>query len=170
MIVQLVIFYVFAVIAALGAMSILWTRNVFYGAIGLIGALIAVAGVFVFSQAEFIAVSQLLVYAGGILVVMVFAIMLTSRIAGKPLAVSSGRWSSGILAGMVALGALAYYLFQEPFVPTGTNDLGQTDSVARLGVSLMTDFVLPLEISGVLLLVALLGAAVIISSIKSTQS
>ncbi|NJM25522.1 MAG: NADH-ubiquinone/plastoquinone oxidoreductase chain 6 [Bacteroidia bacterium] len=167
---QLVIFYVFAVIAALGALSILWTRNVFYGAIGLIIALIAVAGVFVFSQAEFVAVSQLLVYAGGILVVMVFAIMLTSRIAGRPLAVGGGRWASGIMTGLVVLGALSYYLLKEPFTPNGTKDLGQTDSVPRLGVSLMTDFVLPLEISGVLLLVALLGAAVIISSIKSTQS
>ena len=92
------IFYFFEAVAALSAISLIFIRNVFYGALLLIICLLALAGIFVLAFAEFIAVTQILVYAGGILVVILFGIMLTTKISGKPLVVEHNNKFSGSLS------------------------------------------------------------------------
>ena len=165
------IFYFFEAVVALSAISLIFIRNVFYGALLLIICLLGVAGIFVLAFAEFIAVTQILVYAGGILVVILFGIMLTTKISGKPLVVEHDNKFSGALAGFSFFTLLIYSLSKESFVvePSRMNQENY-NNLQVMGIGLMSDFVLPFEIAGVLLLVALIGASVVASSVKSKSS
>ncbi|HOX83760.1 MAG TPA: NADH-quinone oxidoreductase subunit J [Chryseolinea sp.] len=164
------IFYFLEAVAALSAISIIFIRNVFYGALLLITCLLALAGIYVLAFAEFIAVTQILIYAGGILVIIIFGIMLTSKISGKSLMVEHTNLFSGVLAGLTFLGLLLYFISSQKFNPFSTAKPTPEKSIQAFGTGLMTDFILPFEIAGLLLLVALIGAAVVASSIKSKNS
>jgi NADH:ubiquinone oxidoreductase subunit 6 (subunit J) len=149
------LFYFFGMLAALSAFGVLLTKHVFYGALLTIVCLLALAGIYILLYAEFIAIAQILIYAGGILVVILFGIMLTSKISGKPLVVTHRNVFAGALAA-VSLFIVLVVQFKNLSLPVGTpNPAG----IAQIGENLMTTFVLPFEIAGILLLVALLGAA-----------
>ncbi|MEO7992219.1 MAG: NADH-quinone oxidoreductase subunit J [Chryseolinea sp.] len=163
------IFYFLEAVAALSAVSMIFTRNVFYGALLLITCLIALAGLYILAFAEFIAVTQILIYAGGILVVIIFGIMLTSKISGKPLVVEHANLFSGILAGFSFFGLLIYFLSAQKFNVFSTAKPSPETRLRSFGTGLMSDFILPFEIAGVMLLIALIGAAVISSSTKSKK-
>lgn len=149
------LFYFFGVLAALSALGVLLTKHVFYGALLTIVCLLALAGIYVLLYAEFVAVAQILIYAGGILVVILFGIMLTAKISGKPLAVKNRNIFAGGLVA-VSLFILLVTQFKDLALPVmAPNPAGMT----QIGTDLMTVFVLPFEIAGILLLVALMGAA-----------
>ena len=93
-------FYFFEAVAALSAVALALVRNVFYGALLLVVCLLALAGIYVLAFAEFIAVTQILIYAGGILVIIIFGIMLTTKISEKPLVVEHSYILSGLLASV----------------------------------------------------------------------
>jgi NADH:ubiquinone oxidoreductase subunit 6 (subunit J) len=156
--------------AALSAISLVFIRNVFYGALLLIVCLLSVAGIYVLAFAEFVAITQILIYVGGILVVILFGIMLTSKISNQPLVVQHANWISGFLVGGSFFTILIYFLSQQVFerkenITTAT----PYHTVNKIGIGLMSDFVVPFEIAGILLLVALIGAAVTASSVKSKK-
>lgn len=159
------LFYFFEVVAALSAIGLSLVKNVFYGALLLIVCLLALAGVYVLAFAEFVAVTQILVYAGGILVVIIFGIMLTTKISGKPLVVNHAYVLSGLTVAFACFGLLLYALQLQTFSipPSGQVPAYSIDSV---GVALFSSYVLPFEIAGLLLLMALIGAAIIASSVK----
>jgi NADH:ubiquinone oxidoreductase subunit 6 (subunit J) len=157
-----ILFYFFGGTAALSGFGILLTRNVFHGALLLLGCLLSVAAVYVLMFAEFIAVVQLLIYAGGVLVVMIFGIMLTSKISGKPLIVKNSKWGAGLLVAVSFLCVLGWS-FSEATFTDPTPPLQASNSVNEIGIALMRDFVAPFEIAGLLLLVSLIGAAIIAS-------
>jgi NADH:ubiquinone oxidoreductase subunit 6 (subunit J) len=160
-------FYFFEAMAALSAFGILFTRNVFYGALLLIVCLLSVAGIYVLSFAEFIAVTQILVYAGGILVVIIFGIMLTTKISGKPLHVSSNNWLAAVIVGSFFLGLLIRLFSQVSFQRTAPVEHFSDNTFQIIGTLLLSDFLLPFEIAGILLLAALIGAAVTASHLKN---
>lgn len=162
-----VIFYFFEVVAALAAIGILVVRNVFYAALLLLITLLCIAGIYVLSFAEFIAVTQILVYAGGILVLIIFSIMLTSRISGKPLMVSNKHWFGALLAGGFFFVLLINLFFKQGYASNAGVPLPvPRNTYQQIGVSLMSDFILPFEVAGILLLVALIGAAITASFMK----
>jgi len=162
-----IILYILECVAALAAISLIFVRNVFYGALLIVMCLLSIAGLYVLMFAEFIAVTQILVYAGGILVVIIFGIMLTSRISGKPLIVEHTRTFEGILCGIVFFGLLVYafttYTFDSGIFADGLTHQG----IQTTGVLIMTEYALPFEVAGILLLNALIGSAVIASGAKS---
>lgn len=162
------IFYFFEVVAAGCAIALIFTRQVFYAALLVITILIAIAGIYVFAFAEFVAVTQLLVYAAGILVVIIIGIMLTSKLSGKPLVVENSNVLAGSVLGIV-LFALLVYLFSTELNNT---DVGVMTPVAisKIGIELMTAYALPFEIAGLVLLISLIGAAVIASSETTKES
>jgi NADH:ubiquinone oxidoreductase subunit 6 (subunit J) len=162
-----IMFYFFEVIAALSALGILFTRNVFYGALLLIVCLLSIAGIYVLSFAEFIAVTQILVYAGGILVVIIFGIMLTTKISGKPLQVLSNNWLAAVVVGSFIFGLLIRLFSQITFSTTEPVAHFSNNTIQIIGSLLLTDFLLPFEVAGVLLLVVLVGAAVTASHLKN---
>ncbi len=151
-------FWVLAVVIVAAALAVVAVRNVFRAALALILCFLGVAGIYVTLSADFLAVIQVLVYVGGISVLVLLAIMLTRNIPqGSP----AGRFRlpafivAGILVGLMIFSSLNSAFpesTQAPLAPT-TAALGQT----LLG---NTGLVLPLEIAGVLLLAAILGAVV----------
>lgn len=168
--VQSVIFYAFEAIAALTAILILFTRNVFYGTLLLITCLLSIAGLFIFLNAEFLAVAQILIYAGGVLVLIIFGVMLTSRFSGKSLIVTNKHWIPGIFGGIFFLGILTKLFGDTSFhVDSSVPQESTYTSINRIGILLMSDYVLPFEIAGIMLLVALIGSAVVVSSFNLTK-
>ncbi len=162
------LFYTFEAIAALSSIALIFVRNVFHGALLLITCLLALAGIYVLAFAEFVAVTQILVYAGGILVVIIFGIMLTTKLSGKPLLIEHAYRFSGTLAGSLFFALLVFTIANESFkdLPPPT----PLTEIRTIGVGLMTDFALPFEVAGILLLVALIGAAIIASSTKTKKT
>jgi NADH:ubiquinone oxidoreductase subunit 6 (subunit J) len=163
-------FYFFEILAALSAISMLFIRNVFYGALLLLVCLLSLAAIYVLAFAEFIAVSQILIYAGGILVLIIFGIMITSRISGKPLVVSNNNVFAGLLAGISILSILIHFFSTTNFAATSQSSISTPKAVNNIGIGLMSDFVLPFEIAGVLLLISLIGAAVVTSFMNSKNT
>ncbi|MBL7857205.1 MAG: NADH-quinone oxidoreductase subunit J [Cyclobacteriaceae bacterium] len=162
-------FYFFEVMAALSALALIFVRNVFYGALLLLICLLSLAGIYVLAFAEFVAVTQILIYAGGILVVIIFGIMLTTKISGKPLVVKHGNWLAGIFAGISMAALLMTFFSQESFSVSPIPPVSKYGAIEQIGIQLMTGFALPFEVAGVLLLITLAGAAVIASTIKSKK-
>jgi NADH-quinone oxidoreductase subunit J len=159
-------FYFFEVLAVIAAFGVLFTRNIFYGALFLIVCLLSIAGIYILSFAEFIAVTQILVYAGGILVVIIFGIMLTTKISGKPLLVTSRNWFAAVITGSFFFGLLIRLFSMETFPTTAPIQQISSNTLQTFGTLLLTNFLLPFEIAGVLLLLALIGAAVTASTSK----
>ena len=164
-----ILFYAFEALAALSSIALIFVRNVFHGALLLITCLLALAGIYVLAFAEFVAVTQILVYAGGILVVIIFGIMLTTKLSGKPLLVEHVYGFSGTLAGIGFFALLIFSIVNASFKNLPPPPTRLTE-IRTIGVGLMTDFALPFEVAGILLLVALIGAAIIASSTKSNKT
>ncbi len=158
-------FYGFEFLAAAAAVGILFVKNVFHATILLIVCLLSLAGIFTMSGAEFVAVTQILIYAGGVLVLIIFGVMLTSRIAGKPLIVKNQYIFAGSLTALF-FSTLLIRLFSEQtfFRSEASASEASENPINRLGISLVIDYALPLEVAGILLLIALIGAAVAASS------
>lgn len=163
-----ILFYAFEGLAALSSIALVFVRNVFHGALLVITCLLALAGIYIIAFAEFVAVTQILVYAGGILVVIIFGIMLTTKLSGKPLMIEHVYGFSGTLAGILFFALFVYFISIESFQSVPTAGIALKE-IQTIGVGLMTDFVLPFEVAGILLLVALIGAAIIASSTNTKK-
>jgi NADH:ubiquinone oxidoreductase subunit 6 (subunit J) len=152
-----ILFYVFAAVAAGGAVGVAASRDIVRAAVCLLFALAGVAGVYFLLDAEFLAAVQLVVYVGGILVLIVFGVMLTSAsplVRYEPsraevvLAVALSTVLLASLAGVAVRGV--FPLADPPATPGGVGSLGQ---------ALLGDYLVPFELASVLLLVVVMGAA-----------
>lgn len=155
-------FYFFGAITLLSGLLILFTKNVIYAATGLLFSLLGVAAIFVFANAEFLAVTQIVIYAGGVLILIIFGVMLSKRTKQEIKVISQTR---NVLAGALVASAIISFLVWAIIKQWGhgtyseVTALSTTQYVEEIGTSLMTTFVLPFEIIAILLLVALVGAA-----------
>lgn len=157
-----IFFYFFEILAAIAVIAMLFSRNVFYAALLLLVCLLSIAGLYILAYAEFVAVTQILIYAGGILVVILFGIMLTAKTGGKPLLIQHTNLFSGILIGLSLVSLLTWCVWEQPQIATAQG-LRNDNNIQIIGINLMTSHVLPFEMVGILLLVSLIGAAVIAS-------
>jgi len=154
-----VAFYLLAAFTTASALGVALTNNIVYSAFALMGALLGAAGIFVLLGADFVGVVQLLVYVGGILVLSLFAIMLTHRIADVHVSNRSvGRGAGVVLVGLVLIALIrvavrATWVTAEVAAPTPTT--------YGVGNAFLTDFVLPFEVASLVLLVALIGAVMV---------
>jgi NADH:ubiquinone oxidoreductase subunit 6 (subunit J) len=162
---ELAVFYFFAALAVGAGLFILLTSNLMYAAFALFLALLGVAALFVLAGADFLAVTQLLVYVGGILVLLIFGVMLTRPPAGETtsqtpnrIEIGRGRTFWGAMLGLSLFLLLVAVLAGANFRLNGAA-LTHYSTIRTLGVELMTSHLLPFEIAGILLLVALVGAA-----------
>ena len=160
--------YAFILVAASSSIAILLSKNVFYSALLLLTCLLAVAALYVLAFAEFVAVVQILIYAGGVLVIILFGIMLTTRITGKALVVTNTNIFSGVLVLCTVLFTLSYFLYGA-FLPSRDASIRTDSHIETIGVRLLTSHALPFELSAVVLLVALVGAAVTASEMRSKE-
>jgi NADH-quinone oxidoreductase subunit J len=156
---QLVIFLILAAIAVAGAVSVILQREPIHSAISLITVMIALAGLFLLLESEFIAAVQIIVYAGSIMVLFVFVIMLLN--AGV-----EERTNMSRMARYVGI-PLAIFLLIELAYQIGAATLSMTAQPATAGMTrglsmlLFQDFVLPFELTSILILIAILGALVL---------
>lgn len=183
-----IFFYLFALITGVSAMMAVLVKNIVYAAFALLFTFLGVAGIYVLLNADFLAVTQIMVYVGGILVLMVFGVMLTNRVTDINIkAGASSRIPAALL--VVVLGAVLGYVAlttkwttheDAPWNNTQqwssnvhdriekaehktTNDKskGSVGTSEELGKLMLTDHLLPFEVISVLLLVALVGAAML---------
>ena len=153
-----VIFYLFAAVTVFSAAFVVFSRNVIYSAFSLLFTFFGVAALYVFLSADFIAVTQVVVYVGGLLVLLLFGVMFTKGIMNTELKSDVLHIIPGtlILAGM--LGALLYTFYTtHTWKPSETQLHGSL--VERIGFETVSHYVLPFEMVSILLLAALIGAA-----------
>jgi len=154
-----VLFYLLAAVTVAGAAGVALSRNILYSAIGLLMALLGAGSLYVFLSADYVAVTQLLVYIGGVLVLVLFAVMLTNRI--EEITVSNS--SLGLFGGFLLFVAVAPVLLAvAALTPWGTSafpPLPQT--AAAIGHAFLTKWLLPFEVASLVLLATLVGAVVI---------
>ena len=136
------------------AISILFNKSVFHAGVNLLVVVLTIGVIFGLYGSEFFFISQILIYGGGILVLILFATMVTSGkgsagTENSKLTIPVILFAAGIVV-LIAVWVMAYQPMGVPYViPTKT-----------LGSKLLADYSLPLEVSGVLLLVSLIGAAI----------
>jgi NADH-quinone oxidoreductase subunit J len=155
-------FLVFAAIALISAVNVVLQRHPIASALSLIGVMGSIAVLYLLLGAEFIAMAQIVVYAGAVMVLFIFVIMLLN--AGAE--VRSGRsWTSHLLGvpALLAFVALIVYFVQRGFADAGTVKFGNFTggSPQSVGYALFTEYLLPFEVTSVLILVAILGAIVL---------
>lgn len=155
-------FYSFGGFAVLCALLMAIQRNPVTSALSLVGCLICVAALFALLEAHFMAAAQLLVYAGAIMVFFLFVIMLLDlgRASAGPPARSRIQKIAGVLLSCNLLVFLGWKIagFQIPAAAAVGEGYGSTEAVAQI---LFTSYLLPFELVGILLLVAIVGAVVV---------
>ena len=151
-----IVFWGFASLTVASGMVVAFSKKITHAAFALLFALFGVAGLFVFLGADFLAGVQVLVYVGGILVLLLFGILMTQTIARIQIVRGTQqRWLGG-LAALAFLAVLLVVVQRTGWQVSGTSEPVSTTEV--IGTLLMTDFVLPFEIASILLLAALIGA------------
>ncbi len=153
------IFYLIAALAVGGALGVVLVRNTVYAALFLILALLAVAGVYILLASEFLALVQILIYAGAITVLLLFALMLT-RAGDLPETMVGAQWPFAGVASLTLMGLL--------IATVATSDWpGDADGTItripfeQVGEALFRQWAVPFEIASVVLLIALIGAIVL---------
>ena len=155
------VFYLFAAIAVLSGFFVAFSRNIVHAGFALLFTLFGVAGLYAALGADFIAVTQVIVYIGGILVLILFAVMMT-RIPGAG-AIRRRGLDKYVPAGIFAL--LIFALLYKIAIGTDWPVLpivAAQPTTAEIGVKLMTDYIFPFEYASLLLLMAMMGAAIMI--------
>ncbi len=151
------IFYIFAFTTIASAFFVVTTKNIIYAAFSLLLTLFSIAGIYVLLGADFISIIQLIVYVGGIVILILFGVMLTNKITNVPLKTET----TFILPATIILGIFSGLLiailintdwqtFNKPFPNSTAKDLG---------FLLMNQYVIYFELLGMILLIALIGAA-----------
>jgi len=152
------IFWIIWVLIIASAIQVAFGKNLIHSVFALMGTFIGVAAIYIFLNADFLAVTQIVVYVGGILVLLVFGIMLTNKINTARISQSSVQKGLGMV---VVLGVLAILLTAILGYDWGqySQPLAFTDTVRGIGQLLFSDYLILFEIASVLLLGALIGAA-----------
>jgi len=165
-----VLFYLFAGLAIASAISIVYHKNPLYSAISLIGVFVALSCIYVSLAAPFIAAVQILIYAGAIMVLVVFVIMLLNLDEDKPLNRLRYLYFVGGGLGLILLVQTFFVFYAVMRAPNHAAD--QTKTVGRtldLGSAMYTQYLLPVEIVGVLLLMAIIGAVILVRRLNQPQ-
>jgi NADH-quinone oxidoreductase subunit J len=154
-----VLFYVIAAITVAGAAGVALSRNILYSAVGLLMALLGAGALYVFLAADFVAVTQLLIYIGGVLVLILFAVMLTNRITE----VNVSNSSFGVVGGVALFATVAPVLVAVVMLtPWPAQVLTRSPPTAAIiGHAFLTKWLLPFEVASLVLLATLVGAVVI---------
>jgi len=153
------LFWAVAGFTVLGAAGTALLHNILHSAFSLLATLLGVAILYVYLSADFVAVTQVLLYVGGVLVLILFAIMLTNQIGEDPKVTNrSVGMPAGLAISTVLAATLVWVAVRGPF-PTRAPAF--RDTVVPLGDAFLRDYLLPFELASVLLLAALVGAVVI---------
>lgn len=159
------IFYGTAAFMLASALYVVLGRNLVHCAFALMGTFFGVAVLYVYLGADFLAGAQVVIYVGGVLTLMVFGVMLTNRIYNLNLSSGAIQVVPGALSAGLVFALLVWIIQSVEWGAMDTGDPGPTsEGIGRL---LVGDYLLPFEIASVLLLIALMGAAMLVRRRRS---
>jgi len=159
-----ILFVLFGGLTLVGGLGLVVTRNVVHAALFLLLSLSAVAGLYLVLLAEFLALVQVLIYGGAVIIVVLFAIMLT-RNSEYPHISDNRQWPLAAITSLALAVIFGVAMWQS--APSDTNS--NSPAFADLGNSLFTRWAVPFEIASIVLLVALIGALIIARSDSSRE-
>jgi NADH:ubiquinone oxidoreductase subunit 6 (subunit J) len=155
-----VFFFVFSGVILLGLLGMIFTKKVVYAAFLLVVVMVALAGIFVLFKADYLAVVQILVYAGGIVILLAFGLMLTQQIREGATPAAHHLLFPGLLVAVTVAFAFSVTIYQGSQLPlkyhTGS---WPNQPVRTIGQLFMTEYLLAFELIAYLLLVVLVGAS-----------
>jgi NADH-quinone oxidoreductase subunit J len=153
------VFYLIAAVTIGSALMVAFSRNIIYSAFSLLGTFMGVAGIYVFLGADFVAAVQVLIYVGGILVLILFAVMLTHRITD----VEITNRAAGRIPALIIIAVLVYMLIESvtetPWVKA--KEVVYAATAWKIGDLFLDTYLLPFELASLVLLAAMIGAVVI---------
>ncbi|HEU4342061.1 MAG TPA: NADH-quinone oxidoreductase subunit J [Candidatus Binatia bacterium] len=153
------VFYLVVIITVGSAVIVAFSRNIIYSAFSLLGTFAGVAGIYVFLGADFVAAVQVLIYVGGILVLILFAVMLTHRITD----VEITNRAAGRIPALLVIGILIYALVETirstPWARV--KEAVYAPTTAKIGDQFLENYLLPFELASLVLLAALIAAVVL---------
>ncbi len=168
-----IVFYILAGIAVLSACYVVTSQNLVRSVFMFFVTLFAVAGLYIFALADFVALTQIVIYVGGVLVMLLFVFMLSSKRSLQGLdgmtkqRLSENRFPGTVLS-LILVSVLGYMIFQIDFnslswvqsaIATDNVKLPSDENISNIGINLMTNFLLPFELICILLMMVLIGAA-----------
>ncbi len=154
-----IIFYLIALITVVSAAGVAFSRNIVYSAFSLVGTCGGVAAIYILLGADFVAGVQVLIYVGGILVLILFAIMLTHRISEVHISNRAvGRVPALIVSGILTA-LLVTIILQNPWAKA--EKVVHEPTTSKIGDLFLQHYLLPFELASVVLLVALIGAVIL---------
>ena len=154
------VFVLFATITLGSAGVVVLARSLIYSAFALLFTFFGVAGLYVLLGADFLAATQLLVYVGGILMLLLFGVMLTHKLYDLNLKSEVTQFVPGLIIALGLFVVLAATAVRTPWAVGGGRPLQPT--TRAIGQLFMKEYLLPFEAASILLLVALMGAAMIV--------
>ncbi|HTM08269.1 MAG TPA: NADH-quinone oxidoreductase subunit J [Verrucomicrobiae bacterium] len=154
-----VVFYLVALLVVASAAMVAFSHNIIYSAFSLLGTFAGVAGIYVFLGADFVAAVQLLIYVGGILVLILFAVMLTHRITDVEITNRAAGVIPGVVIVAIFLALLVQTIRETPWAKA--KEIVYAPTSAKIGDLFLQSYLLPFELASVVLLAALIGAVVL---------
>jgi NADH-quinone oxidoreductase subunit J len=155
-----VIFYFFAAVTVVSAAIVVLSRSLIYSAFGLLFTFFGVAVLYVYLEADFLAAVQLVIYVGGILILLLFGVMLTHKLYDLKLKTETYQFLPALLVALSVFFTLVGVMMKTTWSSYG--QLPQNPTTAAIGDLFMKDYILPFEIASIFLLIALIGAAMIV--------
>jgi NADH-quinone oxidoreductase subunit J len=165
-----VLFFLFAGFAIACAISMVYHKNPLYSAISLVGVFLSLSCIYVMLAAPFIAAVQVLIYAGAIMVLVVFVILLLNLDEDPPLNRLRYLFAIGGGLGLILLVQTFFIFYAVMKAPQQTVNAGETvGKTMSIGQGMYTEYLLPVEIVGVLLLMAIIGGVVLARRLAQPQ-
>ena len=155
-------FYLIALITVVSAFIVVLSKSILRSVFALLFTLFGMAGLFLFLHADFLAATQVLIYVGGVLVLLLFGIMLTQKIVEADVRTGKVQFTPSLLGMGILLLFLLFLIFQTPWNTNSAQNMAPTQfgtgTTGSIGTLLMTEWLLPFEVASILLLAALVGA------------
>ncbi len=142
------------------AAVVVFHKNLIHSAFALLFTFFGVAGLYVFLGADFLAATQMVIYVGGILVLLIFGVMLTNKIAEMKLSAETYQFWPGLILVSVVFFCLVFVMLRTTWHTPALPEM--TPTTAAIGELFMKEYILPFEIASIFLLIALIGAAMIV--------
>ncbi|OGQ13559.1 MAG: hypothetical protein A3B70_08585 [Deltaproteobacteria bacterium RIFCSPHIGHO2_02_FULL_40_11] len=159
----MLIFYLFAILTVAPAFVAVFHPNILYAALSLFISFFGVAGLYLLLAADFVAATQVLLYVGGILILLLFAVMLSPKIYSPTFQESQKRYIVPSILGVFILSIIVFSIFKTNWNVTLVEGIFP-HTVSRIGNLFLTDYLLPFELASILLLAALIGAILLARS------
>jgi NADH-quinone oxidoreductase subunit J len=170
MISDYVLFFGLAIVAVVSALGVLFSKSAIYSALNLILNFLSVAAFFLLLEAPFLALLQITVYAGAIMVLFLFVIMLLGAVQLRSEHTLTWQQPLAIGLGLILMAEVVYLLATQAGLSANTSAVPEGfGSPQAVGLTLYTSYLLPFEVTSILLLVAIVGAIVLTHQVKKKE-